>query len=1013
MPAVASIPAALPFLDTLAAGLIATLGRNPDPLALASATVLLPTRRACRALREALLRAQGGQASLTPRIVPLGHLEEDETLGAETLGADPLGAGRGETLDLPPALPGPTRLVLLTRLVLARSPDMTPAQATRLAGDLARLLDQAQTEGVDLNRLPDLLREAPRAAELARHWHLTVDFLGLLTTVWPPLLEAHGALDAAEHRNRVLARQAAAWARHPPAGPILAAGSTGSIPATAALLRVIADLPQGLVILPGLDTSLDEESWNALEDTHPQAGLRRLLEDLGLTRADVRPYPPPGVDLPHLTGCASPARARLVSEALRPAATTDAWRHLGPVAPELAGALEGLSLVEAPTEREEAAAIAVVLREALETPGRTAALVTPDRTLARRVVAALDRWGMQVDDSAGQPLGLTPVGTFLRLAAHAVAENLAPVPLLALLQHPLAAGGEAPAVFRARARRLDREVLRGPRPAPGFAGLAAALAPLAKDAPRTHASLSRALSRLEALAAPFIAVMARPGAPLADLLEAHLRFAEALAAARVDGVLVPGPARLWAGEAGEAAALALAALAEAAPPLDNLAPRHYPALFDALIGQGIVRPRFDRHPRLALWGPLEARLQRPDVLILGGLNEGTWPAQVETGPWMSRPMMDVLGLPQPERRVGLAAHDIAQALHAPTLVLTRSTRVEGSPTVPSRWLTRLQTVVGAAGLGEAFARARAAGAARLAWARALEQPEGPPVRAPQPAPCPPVEVRPRRLSATRVETWMRDPYAIYAEFILGLRPLDPLDADPSRAEYGTLIHKALEDFVIKYPEALPENVETELIALGTERFKDHMARPGVRTFWWPRFQRIAAWIAREEVRRRPDLLSVWAEATARLTLEGPAGSFLLTATADRLERRRDGTVGLIDYKTGMPPSAREIGAGLAPQLPLEAALAQRGGFKEVGNASVGELAFWRLTGTREGGQARLATADPAEAAKTALDGLKGLIAVFDRPETPYLARPHPDHAPRFNPYQHLARVGEWAGAEDE
>ncbi|CCG08764.1 Putative uncharacterized protein [Pararhodospirillum photometricum DSM 122] len=666
-------------------------------------------------------------------------------------------------------------------------------------------------------------------------------------------------------------------------------------------------------------------------------------------------------------------------------------------------------MLNAPGQREEAMAIAVMLREALETEGRTAALVTPDRTLARRVAAALDRWEIAVDDSAGRPLSNTPVGAFLRLAAHACAEQLAPVALLALLQHPLAAAGEAPAVFRARVRRLDREVLRGPRPAPGFAGLYALLA---DQPPRIALSLRRGLERLEQLAHPFLDQLARDESTLAELLDAHLRFAEGLAAARIDGVVMPGPTRLWAGEAGEAAALALADLMDAAPSLGSLAPRHYPALFETLLAQTPVRPRFDRHPRLAIWGPLEARLQRPDLLILAGLNEGTWPAQSDTGPWMSRPMLQALGLPQPERAIGLAAHDLSQALHAPALVLSRAARVEGSPTVPSRWLTRLAAVAQAAGLGGAWAEAEARGAERLAWARHLEQPPGPPARTRQPAPCPQVKDRPRRLSVTRVETWMRDPYALYAEFVLRLRELDPLDADPSRADYGTLIHGVLEDFVRAWPRALPPDPEAELLRLGRARFGALMTRPGVRTFWWPRFQRIAAWVARRERERRPALAETLAEVQASLTLEGPEGPFVLTAKADRLERRRDGSLDIIDYKTGALPTLAEVDAGLSPQLPLEAALAQSGAFAGVGAAPVAGLSFWRLSGDAQGGTARPASKDPQAAAQTALAGLQALIRLFDDPATPYMARPHPDHAPRFNPYQHLARVREWAGGED-
>jgi ATP-dependent helicase/nuclease subunit B len=1010
-PRVATLPSGPPFLDTLARGIVASLGdRTGDPLAATRVTVLLPTRRACRGLREAFLRVQGGAAALLPRILPLGDLEEDEAAAM-----DMLGPAVGGVLDLPPALPGLTRQVLLTRLILARDGDMTPAQAARLALDLGRLLDQAQTERVGLETLGALV---PEDSPLAEHWRQTLAFLGLLTQVWPAILEEMGYLDPAEHRDRVLSAQAQAWERHAPPGPVIAAGSTGSIPATGELLAVIANLPGGQVVLPGLDRTMDDASWEAIEDTHPQAGMKRLLERLGIDRTEVADFHGARTILTD----SQSARAQLVAEAMRPAATTDTWRELVTRRESFAGALDGVTLIDAPGPRDEAAAIALILREALETDGRTAALVTPDRALARRVVAALGRWGLEVDDSAGRPLAQTPVGAFLRLAAEAVADQMGPIALLSLLQHPLAAGGEEVGAFRAKLRLLDREVLRGPRPDPGFSGLRRAIAGRDKvrrergePAPGERDLAERLgpwLDGLEALAAPFLEVMTGEARPFAELLEPHMRFCEGLAASAEFGQPIPGASRLWVGDAGEAAAHLAADLTEAGVHLGSIEPRHYPALLDALMGGLPVRPRRDLHSRLSIWGPLEARLQRADVTVLGGLNEGTWPAEVDTGPWMSRPMLQQVGLPQPERRVGLAAHDVAQALHAPEVVLSRSGKVDGAPTVPSRWITRLDAVVEAAGLRDEWEDAKARGTHLLTWARALEQPEGPPRRGARPHPTPPLADRPRRLSVTRIETWMRDPYALYAEFILGLKELDPLEADPGAADYGNLVHEALERFAKDYPRGLPGDPEEILDQLGREVFAEHMARPGVRAFWWPRFQRVAKWFADQERARRDRIIEVHAELKGVLTLNGPGGPFTLSATADRIDVLTDGTLAVLDYKTGMPPARREVDAGLAPQLPLEAALATAGAFPGVPPHPVSELAFWKLRGDKKGGEIRPATDDPAGAAKTALEGLSNLIAAFDNPETPYLARPHPDHAPRFNPYQHLARVKEWADGED-
>ncbi|MBE0533074.1 MAG: double-strand break repair protein AddB, partial [Rhodospirillales bacterium] len=460
-PAVFTIPAGTPFVDALAAGLIARIGGGPEDLA--AAVVLLPTRRACRALADAFLRLTGGRPTLLPRMRPLGDLDEDELAiaGAFDLLAEmPPDDGAAIGDDIPPALSGLRRQILLTRLVMALSGrDTSAEQAARLAAELGRLLDQVLTERLDFGALAGLVPD-----ELAHHWQITLEFLAILSEQWPKVLTAEEVIDAAERRNRLLAAQALAWQRHPPAGPVIAAGSTGSIPATADLLKVVAELPQGCVVLPGLDTEMDEETRQALDPTHPQYGMVRLLTHLGLSAEAVKPWPP--ADLPHPADAAE--RRRLIQVALRPAGLTDRWRRQAPFS---ATALDGVSRIDCPGPREEAGVIALVLREALETPGRTAALITPDRLLARRVAAELRRWDIDVDDSAGAPLAHTPPVAFLRLVLDMVAEDFAPVATLAALKHPLAAGDRRPAAFRAAVRALEIAALRGPRPAGGINGL--------------------------------------------------------------------------------------------------------------------------------------------------------------------------------------------------------------------------------------------------------------------------------------------------------------------------------------------------------------------------------------------------------------------------------------------------------------------------------------------------------------------------------------------------------------
>jgi ATP-dependent helicase/nuclease subunit B len=984
-----TIPPGVSFVDALAAGLLAET--SGDPLTLARYTILLPTRRARRALDEAFLRQSDGRPLLLPRTLPLGDLDPDDALlagGDEATAMDTV----PELADLPPAIPALRRQLLLAQAVQAAgrasgSP-MTVDQATRLAAELARLLDQVQTEQLHFDRLRDLV-----PADYAGHWQITLRFLSVLTQEWPKLLAAEGCIDPAERRNRALAAQAAAWRRQPPADPVIAAGSTGSIPATAVLLEVIADLPAGRVVLPGLDRALDDETRAAVLDdpAHPQHGLCVLLRRLDVAPAEVRLWLDRG---PPST---PPARAAFVNEALRPATTTEKWRALPPIADD---AFAGVQRIDCAGPQEEAGVIALLLRAIAEEPGKRAALITPDRGLARRVAAELKRWDIDVDDSAGQPLDQTPPGTFLRLTAEMLAEEFAPVPLLAALKHPLAAGGRDVAAFRAWVRRLEMAALRGPRPAPGIGGLKTALT--SEDAKRFGARLDR----LADLAVSLDRLIAAPQSHLAELVDAHVMFAEALAASDGEG----GPARLWAGDAGEAAATFIANLRQAASGFAPLPGDRYPALLSGLLSMQVVRPRYGRHPRLAIWGPLEARLQHADLLILGGLNEGTWPAEVAADPWLSRPMRRDFGLPAPERRIGLGAHDFAQALGAPQVALTRALRVEGTPTVPSRWLLRLEGLMRSRGLDPA----RIHGGVWLDWHAKLDAPDAVRAAAP-PTPCPPVAQRPRAIRVTEVELWRRDPYAIYARHILRLKPLEPIDAEPSAADRGIWIHQALERFVKEFPAGVPADALARLLAIGRQEFGPQMNRPSVGAFWWPRFERIARWFVDNERERRGALASLHAEVKGKLQFSGLAGLFTLTATADRIECAADGRLAIIDYKTGAVPKRKEMELGFTPQLPLEAAMAAAGGFDGVVAAAVNVLQFWRLSGGNPPAEMEDAKGgEPAALAATALEGLKQLVIAFDSPDTVYQSEPDPAFAPRFSDYAHLARVKEWSagGPED-
>src|ERR1700733_13125342 len=701
-PRVFTIPASAPFLPTLIEAL--TGGKlgfavTGDPLALAAATIYLPTRRACRLMRDAFLGSRDGNAAILPRIVAIGDIDEDEIAFAEAAAGDIA----ADALALPPALGGVERRLLLTRLVTkwAQSPELhgasgtplipqTPAAACALADDLARLIDDMTTRGVPWDRLDELVPD-----KFDAYWQLTLKFLQIAREAWPAVLQEAGFIEPAERRDLLIKAETARLARKTD-GPVIAAGSTGSIPATAHLIATIAHLPHGAVVLPGLDTDLDEGSWRliagdagkgiAAAPGHPQFALRALLTRIGITRDAV-------VSLARPRG-----RERLVSEGLRPAAATDMWRQKSsePAFEAHAdAALRTLSTIEAANPEDEALTIAVALREAVH-DGKTAALVTPDRALGRRVLAALQRWNITAEDSGGDALTDTPAGIFARLAAASAVGGLEPVTLLALLKHPLM-------LLHPRERdhtiaTLERAVLRGPRPRAGNAGLAGALKTLRTTKGRLHHSDPRtelgehelaAASELVEQLATALAPLESLDAGFHSLAELAARHREVLAAlSRQDS-----DAAAFTGSDGTKLADALDELtaSKAAEPL-AIKKSDYVELFTAALAGRVVRRPLQRGLRVRILGPLEARLTENDRVVLGGLVEGTWAPESNTDAWLSRPMRLALGLDLPERRIGLSAHDFAQLLGGHDVMLSHAAKIGGTPTVSSRFIQRLAAV---------------------------------------------------------------------------------------------------------------------------------------------------------------------------------------------------------------------------------------------------------------------------------------------------------------------------------
>jgi ATP-dependent helicase/nuclease subunit B len=989
-PRILSIPAHAPFLDALAAGLWQRAGE--DPAALARITVLLPTRRAARGLAEAFLRLTEGRPLLLPRVIALAEAADE---AAMVTGIAPPA----------PAIGTLRRQAALARFVMVkeRSAGITGADHHfRLAGELATLLDEIAREEADPARLAD----AADAAH-AEHWQRTLAFLEIVTAAWPAYLVEAGVADPAARLVAMIEARRRAWEEAPPATPVIAAGSTGSIPAVARLLRTVSRLPDGAVVLPGLDTAMAEAAWEGLADGHPQAALKRLLAALDVTRADVAPW----AGVAAVAG-GTPARAEAIARAMLPAAGMADWRRVA--REHVRAGIAGIARIDAADENEEALAIALAMRLALETPGRRAALVTTDRDIAERVANALARFGLRADDSAGRKLRATPPGVFLRLLVAACAEQLAPLPLLSLLKHPLAACSMSQARFRGAVRLLEKAILRGPRPGPGLDGLDDALVQASRRKrayrPRGLAAAAAVLAALRATLGPLLGAFAAGTAPPDRLLEATLAAAEALATTDT----APGAARLWAQEAGEALAERMAEAAEALAELAPLTPEEWPGLFEALLEGAEVRLRRQGsagagapHPRLFIWGALEARLQSVDVAILAGLNEGTWPAAVDPGPWLSRPMRQRFGLAPPEAAIGQAAHDVTQLLSScPQVLLTRSRRVDGAPTVPSRWLVRLDAFLrGQLGEGDHLRPTTDV----LGIARALDAPERV-TPEPRPEPRPALALRPRKLAVTDIERWLRDPFEIYAKHILGLRALAEIDEPVDGGDWGSLVHDSIAAAIRRAEQdgwPAPATFRNWIIGEGEQRLAA-LAAPARAAFWRPRLARIAAWVAETDAERRRALriTASHAEIKGEMMLRD---GFVLHGRADRIDRLGDGTLALIDYKTGAIPPQREIAEAYAIQLTLEAAMAAQGAFATIGEAAASSLAYWKLSGGHEPGLVTDVNGDVGALAALAWDRFEALRARFADPATAYLARPHPHRAPEFSDYMHLARVAEWGG----
>lgn len=1051
-PRVLTIPAGLPFLKVLARKLIdgelaPGYRYDPaDPLSLAKVTMLVPTRRAARVLRSEFVDLLGGRSTILPMIRPLGETDED---------GDFFDVDSPAALDLLPPVGGTVTLLELSRLVLAwrnQLPEIvqsihtdtplvapaSPADAIWLARALIELIEAVETEERDWSDLEKL-----DSRDFASWWQLTLAFLRIATTFWPARLEELKRSSPHGHRNALLRGEAGRLANATDGGPIIVAGSTGSIPAAADLIAAIAQLPQGVVVLPGLDLSMPEADWREIgtdkdagqrQDpagrSHPQYGLSKLLQHLRITRSDVAELAAAPADLAD--------RAAVLSRAMAPAPVTDGWNawRAGFGTDRIRTAFREVALIEAANEREEATAIAIALRLALEKPGDNgdsrAALITPDRNLARRVTAELARFGITADDSAGTPLSATPQGTLMQLLLEATLRPGDPVPVVSLLKHPLARFGFDENDYGEALQALEMIALRGGTRSVDISGLRTLFDSCHEEQkadrhppqwrlalPERAVSTARELATLIGAAVEPLASMLvrRDGhrnlsirTTLAEWAQRTGRVLEAVCREQ-DGNL----ASLWSGEAGDKLASLLGEIMEADGQIEADGPQ-WIDIMAALAAGEAVKPRALRHPRVFIFGTLEARLQSVDTLVLGSLNEGSWPGQTTNNPFLSRVMKAEIGLEPPERRIGQLAHDFEMANGTRHVIYSRSLRQGSAPTVASRWLQRLLALGGPELAGDVKER----GDQYRHFAELIDR--GSEQRPSQrPSPTPPADLQPKSYSFSEVGRLRRDPYAIYGKRVLRLDPLQPFNTDPGAAERGTLYHRILECFVREGHAPEAEGALASILSIA-DRFFDAENLPAhVDIVWRQRFKEIARAYLAWDAARRPLTRRILTEVPAGVEL--PTAGIRLTGVADRLDLKASGGVDIIDYKTGLNPSVPQARSLLDPQLALEAAALMAGGFRQAGPLLPENLIYVRLRpGERfsadivnnehngRGDNKKSAT----ELAEQALGELTRLVGLLRSGERGFVSRLIPAQQNDFGgEYDHLARVAEWSTADGE
>ena len=958
-----NIPLSCSFWDTLAEIYLKKYAQKSFDLA--SVLFLVPNRRAYQSLISAFVRQQGLSPTILPQVVPIAEIDDDDVF------FNSFDASVGDFNYQKKVISQEERLFLFTRLILSKPADfgltqISMAQALNLAQDLANLIDTAYNQELSFDRLDTLVPE-----KYATHWQDTLKLLKIITHFWPQILQERDAIDICEQRQKILYQQAQLWQDSKTNKNIVIAGVTASFPSIVCLMKVVSSLENGEIYFSGIDQTADDAYWESIDESHPQYELKELLNLLAISRHEVQDVVPP----------LRTSREIFISEVMRPATVSNKWRQLEHKIKDIEEVINHLQFIESPNQREEALAIALKMREILEIPEKTVALITYDRNLARRVALELQRFDIKIDDSAGIPLGLSPVGIYLRLIAEA-AENIdSDIKFITLLKNPFTLIHHDAATIRKKI--YDYEYfLRNPK------------STVSQELLDFVNSTKQKLLELNIL-------MNKNDVSFEEIFIKHLSLAEEFASSDV----CSGKELIWRGDAGIAAAKFSTKILENASFLGYLNGEDYLSVFCELINKDCVRSFYGTHPRLNILGPIEAKLCKFDYVILGEINEGIWPKPADADMWMSRPMKKDFGFSLPEKNVGILGADLCGFLSAENVIFTRAERIEGVPMKKSRWLLRMETVLKALDydIEDLKKNDITSLAKRIDFPQQYSAIQSP-------APCPPVWSRPRKLSASAVDLLVADPYSFFAKYILKLYTLDDLDISPDQRDYGSLIHHIIEEFNNLYPNIMPDNAEEIIKNLGDKYFSEMQISPELKAFWWPKFLNTAkAFLIQDE---RLNVSKIHNEISGEIEYVLPKGNLKFTAKADRIDELKDGYINIIDYKTGNIPSRNQVLSGHALQLLLEGLIATKGHFSDINTKKIEKLIYWHLGQTVSTSNLLEIDLTEENLLEKCESYLLELMETFDFETTPYFSKPTPKYITKNMDYEHLSRIKEWSVQEE-